>query len=205
MPTRDRSDAEWVEDLCSAGPAQNSALEDLRRILHRGLERAFSGRMQVRGREFEILAADFIQETLLLVLRHLETFQGRSRFTTWAYKIAIRTVFSELRRRRWKDVSLEDVLENKNPSVEIKSGEAGPEELAERSADMEWVRRAMEEELTEKQRTALRAIAIGGMPLEVAAERLQTNRNALYKLLHDARKRLKKRRIRDGFPTEGTR
>jgi RNA polymerase sigma-70 factor (ECF subfamily) len=205
MPTRDRTDAEWVDDLRSAGLAQNSALEDLRRLLHRGLVRVFSGRVQVRGGEFEALVADLIQESLILILRHLGTFQGRSRFTTWAYKIAIRTVLSELRRRRWKDVSLEDLLEKGVIFGQMKSGEAGPEELAERSAEMKWIQRAMEDELTEKQRIALQAIAIGGMPLEVAAARMNTNRNALYKLLHDARKRLKQRRLRDGFSTEGTR
>ena len=205
MPIRDRTDMEWVDDLNSAGPAQNSALEDLRIILHRGLVRAFSGRMQVRGGEFDAHSSDFVQESLILVLRHLGTFQGRSRFTTWAYRIAIRTAFSELRRSRWKDLSLDNILEKGNISGEMKSGEAGPEELAEQSAEMRWIQRAMEEELTEKQRTALRAIVVGGMPLEVAAERMKTNRNALYKLLHDARKRLKRRRLRDGFSTEGTR
>lgn len=199
MPTRDRSNAEWVEDLRSSGPAQISALEDLRIILYKGLSRTFQGRIHVRGGEFEVLVSDFVQETLIRMLRHLDTFQGKSRFTTWAYKIAVRTVFSELRRRRWKDVSLEDLMDKGPFSGEMKSSNPGPEELAERSAEMNWILRVMEEELTEKQRTALQAIVIGGMPLEVVAERMGTNRNALYNLLHDARKKLKQRWIRDGF------
>jgi len=121
MTSKERSDNEWVEELSSTGATQTSALEDLRIILKGGLLRALPGTIQGVRKEFESNIDDFIQETLVLVLRHLDTYQGRSKFTTWVYKIAIRTVFSELRRRRWKDVFLEE---------EMKSGQASPEELA---------------------------------------------------------------------------
>lgn len=187
MITPDRSNTEWVEALSSRGGTQASALEDLREILTKGLSRALPGHAYID---------DFVQESLVLVLRHLDSYQGRSKFTTWAFKIAIRTAFSELRRKRWKDVSLKG---------EMKSKESSPEEVAEKSAEMEWFNRAMAEELTEKQRTALQAVVMGGIPLEVVAERMHTNRNALYKLLHDARNRLKQRWLRDGFSMKNER
>ena len=199
MQTIDRSDRNWIDDLSSDGPSRNSALEDLRKILHGGLVRAFAGRMKVRGREFEALADDFVQEALLLILKNLDGFQGKSRFTTWAYKIVIRAAFSELRRKRWKDVSLERLLEKEGLPRQMVSGAPGPESLAESSSMMQMIRRAMDEELTEKQRNALTAVVFGGMPLEVAADRMNMNRNALYKLLFDARLRLKRRLERDGL------
>ncbi len=109
----------------------------------------------------------------------------------WAQKIAIRVAFTELRRKRWQDVALEDLLPKDSgpdftPAI-LTDTAANPEQLTSQQMIIETVMRVIKENLTERQHTAMMAIMDGGMPLEVAAE----NRNALYKLIHDARKQLK--------------
>ena len=139
---------------------------------------------------------DFAQEAMLRILNGLDSFRGESRFLTWAQKIAIRVAYSELRRRRWRDVSLEELLEA-TPAAPIDNEwpdeAASPEQVALQQLAMDTLRHVIDHELTEKQRYALVATQVHGMPLEEVAQRMGTNRNALYKLLHDARKRLKLR------------
>ena len=136
------------------------------------------------------------QETLLRVLDQLDSFEGRSQFTTWVHKIAVRIALTELRRKRWRDASLDELTENEDvppPSGLLADPQAGPETSAERADMIVRVRRIIDEELTERQRQALLLLGVQDMPMEDAARKLRTNRNALYKLLHDARLRLKNR------------
>jgi RNA polymerase sigma-70 factor (ECF subfamily) len=117
-------------------------------------------------------------------------------FTTWVHKIAIRIALTELRRKRWQDSSLDELVDNEeNPAPErlMADPQAGPETSAERTDIMTRIRRILDEELTEKQRQALIFLGVQDLPMEEAARRMKTNRNALYKLLHDARLRLKRR------------
>jgi RNA polymerase sigma-70 factor (ECF subfamily) len=105
--------------------------------------------------------------------------------------------FTELRRRRWQDVSLQDLVARYDdgdftPDV-LTDPSFSPEQRATQQMLMEMVQRLIAEELTDRQRQAMVAVAIGGMPLEEVARRMGTNRNALYKLMHDARQRLRKR------------
>jgi RNA polymerase sigma-70 factor (ECF subfamily) len=137
---------------------------------------------------------------------HLDTFEGRSRFTTWVQKIAVRIALTELRRRRWRDFSLDSLVEENEdgisfPSLMIDPG-PDPDNLTQRSDMLQRVARIINEELTEKQRTAMVATAIEGVPLEEVARRMNMKRNALYKLLHDARLRLKKRLANENLSTE---
>jgi RNA polymerase sigma-70 factor (ECF subfamily) len=142
---------------------------------------------------------------LLRVLDQLHTFEGRSMFTTWVHKIAIRIALTELRRKRWQDTSLDEMVDNEevpvSPAILEDSG-ATPEQSAERSDMMIRVRRVIDEELTERQRRAIIMLGMQGMPMEEAAKRLNTNRNALYKLLHDARLRLKQRLKTEGLDAQ---
>jgi len=136
---------------------------------------------------------DFVQEALLKILDNLDSFRGESRFTVWAQKICVRTAFAEMRRSRWRDVSLEDVIDRQGEGAVTPSEPVmDPERATAKSIVLADFRRFMDEDLTEKQRVALLA-AIGGMPFEAIADRMGTNRNALRKLLYDARKRLKRR------------
>jgi RNA polymerase sigma-70 factor (ECF subfamily) len=197
-----RSNEEWVDALRSSGPSRDGALSDLRAILLRGLRHALAGWARTSGREFEALADDFVQEALLKVLGSLDSFKGLSRFTTWALKIAVRVALTELRRKRWQDVSLDQLMEQGAAGMLMERSSTGPESRSERSASLEALTRIVSQELTEKQRMAVAAVALGGMPLEEAARRMGTNRNALYKMIHDARLKLKRRLARDGMTVQ---
>jgi len=192
----ERTNEEWLAAL--RGPEQAEALADLRAFLVRGLRYALANRSDVD----EQIREDFAQDALLKILKALDTFRGESRFTTWAQKIAVNVAFTELRRRRWQDTSLEAITEGLSldfvPDMLIDRS-AGPDQQAVQSAFLETLRRLITTELTEKQRQALIAIRIQGMPMEEVAGRMGTNRNALYKLLHDARQRLKKKLEEEGL------
>ena len=194
-----RSNQEWLDALKSPGAERDRALAELRALLVRGLNYALRGWRRTAGRDFEALAEDFCQEALLRILDNLDSFEGRSRFTTWAHKIAVRVALTELRRKRWQDVSLDKLVAEDGAESMMSTDEAGPETEAERTDLMAWMKRIMMEELTEKQRKAIAAIAFGGMPLEEVARRMDTNRNALYKVIHDGRVRLKRRLAREGM------
>ncbi len=185
-----RTTESWLSAL--RGPAQAQALEELRPILLRGLHAGLSNRVKLERQE---IFEDFVQEALLKILAHLDEFRGESHFLTWAHKIAIRVAYSELRRMRWRDVSLHDLLPEEDsgdytPAV-LSDASPGPEKQAVQHQMMALVGRLLQEHLTERQRQAMIAVMVHGMPLEEVARRMETNRNALYKLLHDARKRLR--------------
>lgn len=197
-PVTERTNEQWLAEL--RGPERDAALADLRVVLVRGLRGALGGRSGgVSGAAVE----DFAQEALMKILHSLDSFRGESRFTTWAQKIAVRVALTDLRRKKWRDVSLQELVSRYGagspaPAM-LKDPLPDPEELAVREMMLTTLWRLILEELTERQREALVAVMINGMPLEEAARRMDTNRNALYKLLHDARRRLKERLISEGL------
>ena len=187
-----RTNENWLDALRPV--PEPEALEELRSILMRGLRASLAGR--VDG-DVEALSEDFAQEALLKILNSLGTFRGESRFTTWAQKIAIHIALSELRRRRWKDIPLQTFTENADgeeltPAV-LTDPQPQPDRIAAQKELLRTVELLVFEELTDRQRTAMLAILQDGIPLQEVAERMDTNPNALYKLLHDARQRLKRR------------
>lgn len=191
-----RTNEDWLEDLRGTGTPHEDALNDLRDVIQKGLPYALTRWLSSDDPLFQPLVDEVTQETLLRVLDQLDTFEGRSLFTTWVHKIAIRIALTELRRKRWKDSSLDELTENEDappPAGLLADPQASPEQSAERADMLEHVRRILEEELTPKQREALVLLGLQDMPMEEAAKRMKTNRNALYKLLHDARLRLKRR------------
>ena len=196
---QDRNNSEWIAAL--SGPDPGEAIDDLRTILVRGLRFALSSRIQG---DLDMLVEDFVQDALIRILDKLDTFRGESRFTTWAQKIAVRVAYSELRRQRWKDISLQDLMPADDdygdftPAVLSDPGPT-PEQRTTQQSMIDMVMRLINEELTDRQREAIMAIMVGGMPLEEVAKRMDTNRNALYKLIHDARKRLLKRLAVEGL------
>ncbi|HMS00054.1 MAG TPA: sigma-70 family RNA polymerase sigma factor [Anaerolineales bacterium] len=191
-----RTNEQWLGELRAAGLAREVALDDLRAVIQKGLPYALSRWLSPDQPQFNALVEEVTQETLLRVLDQLDTFEGRSQFTTWVHKIAVRIALTELRRKRWRDTSLDELTENEDvppPPGLLADSHAGPETSAERADMLTRVRRIIEEELTDRQREALILLGVRDMPMEEAAKKLKTNRNALYKLLHDARVRLKSR------------
>ncbi len=197
----ERSNEQWLAEL--RGPGREQALADLRAVLVRALRVALAGRVRQGLNE---AAEDFAQEALVKIMDNLDTFRGESRFTTWAQKIAVMTASTELRRKRWRDVSLQEVLDrygtHSGESDRLADEQPTPEQLTMRSTMVATVRRFVDEELTDKQREAIVAVMFEGMPLEEAARRMGTNRGALYKLMHDARRRLKKRMEAEGLSAQ---
>ena len=132
-------------------------------------------------------AEDVVQETFVRVVQNAAEFKHEARFTTWAVRVAVRLAYTELRRQRWRDVSLDELLASGTPIPDTAAAADAPVLDAER---VRIVRALIAETLTARQQTALEAV-VAGMELEEVAVRMGTNRNALYKLLHDARMRLK--------------
>ncbi len=202
----DRSNEQWLADLRSDGTTKDAALADLRAVILNGLPYALSNYLSPDNPQFNSLTEEVAQDTLLRVMDRLDSFEGRSRFTTWVQKIAVRIALTELRRRRWRDFSLDSLVEENEegiafPSLMIDPG-PNPDNITQRNDMLQRVARLINEELTEKQRTAMIATMIEGVPLEEVARRMNMKRNALYKLLHDARLRLKKRLAKENLTTE---
>lgn len=183
-----RNNETWLLQLRGSGAEQQAALAELRAALLRGLRRVLSSRPVAD----ESFLEDAVQDSLVRILERLEQFEGRSRFLTWATSIAIRIAMSELRRRRWKDVSFEELTAGGGISIgRATEGDLGSDVQCEQRAILDKMRAVIETELTEKQRAALLA-ELRGMPQDEIALHLGSNRNAVYKLTHDARKRLRR-------------
>lgn len=197
-----RTNTEWLELL--SGEPDEAALLELRELLIRGLRYTLSSRLNTN---LDAIVEDFVQESLLKILDKLDTFRGESQFTTWAQKIAVRVALTELRRRRWRDTSLDEMTTSRDgesffePKI-MSDPSPSPENRTTREGMIALVQNLIMEELTERQRQAMTMVMLEGMPLEVAAEKLDTNRNALYKLIHDARVRLKKKLGDRGMTSE---
>jgi RNA polymerase sigma-70 factor (ECF subfamily) len=206
----DRTNEQWLAELTGPPDMQAQAIEDLRQRLQRGifyyLSRERSDLSGLSTGEINQMAEDLAQDATLRVMENLDSFRGDSRFTTWATKIAVRVAISDLRRARYKDFSLDDLTAEGDvmPNLSgVVSGQPAPnpEHATERGDVMQKIEAALRESLTERQYQALTAVALQGIPLEVVAERMGTNRNALYKLLHDARRKLRSALESQGLST----
>jgi len=188
---QDLENNQWIESLQSEGSRRDAALSDLRDLLLAGLKSALKSRSDFVAS----LLDDFVQDSLVRILHSLDQFQNRSRFVTWATAIAIRVSLTELRKRRWRDVSLEKLVAETGFEPPV-AHESSPE--SERQPIIEAMYRIIKSDLTDKQRTVLLA-EIKGMAQEEIARQMGSSRNALYKLSHDARKRLKQGLENAGF------
>jgi RNA polymerase sigma-70 factor (ECF subfamily) len=200
-----RTNEQWLSELSSSGPAQEAALVDLRVIVQARLPYALSTWLSQNDPRYAALEEEVLQETLLRVLARLDTFQGRSQFTTWVHTIAVRIALTELRRAKWRDVSLDEMIETvsrEHPVVDVLDSATKPEAEVERAELLARVRKIIMEELTDRQRQAIMAAGIHGLPLEEVARRMGTNRNALYKMMHDGRLQIKRRLAREGLTVE---
>ncbi|GIK42043.1 MAG: hypothetical protein BroJett011_58760 [Chloroflexota bacterium] len=196
----ERTNETWLRELRSDHPHQAQALEDLRLYLQRGILAYLHSRSDLRDRaenELQQMSQDLAQEALLKVQANLDTFQGKSKFTTWAAKIAANHTISELRRARWRDLSLDAITEAGTALQEILVTEspAGGNPAAESERRQVWdtILAVINNDLTERQRQALAAVQIDNIPITEVARLLETNPNNVYKLLHDARMKLKQR------------
>jgi RNA polymerase sigma-70 factor (ECF subfamily) len=194
----------WVDALRAEGIEREEALAELHELLLRAarfeLSRRRAALAHVRGEELDDLAVQAADDALVAVLAKLDTFRGASRFTTWAYKFALLEAGVRVRRRAWqgREVVLEPeswpAFADEGPSVE--RGREDAELLAA-------LQRAVREELSDHQRRVFTALALNEVPIDVLSERMDTTRGALYKTLHDARRKLRAELAAEGYIENG--
>jgi RNA polymerase sigma-70 factor (ECF subfamily) len=190
--TLDPESRSWLRDLRAEGPARDEAIARLHALLLRATTFEVARRRptlpHLRGNELDDIALEAADDALMSVLRRLDDFRGASRFTTWVYKFGLLEAAVKLRRRAWQ--GREVPLEPESWAL-FSSPSPEPGEEAEQSELLARVREGIERELTPHQREVLVALALNGVPIDVLAERLDTTRGALYKTLHDARRKLR--------------
>ncbi len=199
-PTMSRSNAEWLSDLRNEETAAE-ALADLREYLLRAvflyLERHHEDLTHLDRRELESLAEDFTQEALLQIQAKLDTFRGESKFTTWAYRFVINIAAADLRLRRWRTLSMDTLVgESETPLFTFLSDQeaSDPETILVRNQIITLLRQIIDTELTDRQRYALVRVHFNNVPMAQVAQELGSTPNNVYKLIHDAR-----RKLRDGL------
>jgi RNA polymerase sigma-70 factor (ECF subfamily) len=181
---------DWVTALSEPGPVQDQAIRELHGLMLRAA-RAQVGRMRsllagADSRTVDEIANQAADEAVMALLAKLGTFEGRSRFTTWAYKFAVLQAATAVRSFAWRDRAVEVDLLELAADVSPLPGQYA--EAADLAAE---VRRALDTVLSPHQRRIVVGLVIHEVPIDVLAARLGSTRNALYKTLHDARKRLR--------------
>jgi RNA polymerase sigma-70 factor (ECF subfamily) len=193
----------WIEALKSDGPAHHDAVERLHALLLRGarfeVARRRASLSYVRGEELDDIAMQAADDALVAVLGKLDDFRGASRFTTWAYKFALLEAGVRLRRRAWQE---REVVLDSDSWNRLGQATAGADTDVERGELVRTLSECIGECLTPHQRRVLVSLAIDGVPIDVLAERLGSTRGALYKTLHDARRKLRAELADRGFPIE---
>jgi RNA polymerase sigma-70 factor (ECF subfamily) len=205
----DRANDQWLADLRASGTQQAEAIEDLRRALERAalfyVRRRAPGLRGAATDELEALAQDAAQEATLQVLDKLDSFRGESRFLTWASAIAVGRAMTALRRRLWQDVSLDRGPDGWQEPADVAvsgNGWEHPDLAAQRREMWEVIRDVVGRELTQRQRDVLNQVVLNGANAEEVAEQMGTSAGALYKMTHDARRKLKAGLLKRGYTTQ---
>jgi RNA polymerase sigma-70 factor (ECF subfamily) len=188
---------EWISAL--KPPPEEEAIQQLRLFLVKGLKASLR---KYVDRDLNHFVEDIAQDSVIKILDKYDTFRGDSKFTTWAMKVAVREGYSELRKKRYKDISLEQYSRydpDDKDVVDIEHHQPGPDQLAHESLLVKKVMLIMEEELSDKQQKVLQLLMIDEIPMTVVSEMMDSNRNAIYKLVHDARLKLKNRLELEGI------
>ena len=194
QPPRDCESRRWLDALNGKGAAREEALGRLHGFLLRAARVELSRRAsssQLRGEALDDVAAETADDALVTILAHLEEFRGASRFTTWACRFAILAASDALKKRMWKgrELPFNGDWSRLAPSA------AGPDEQLEQRELLQALHRAVEHVLSEQQREVFVAIALNSVPIDVVAARRGSTRGAVYKLLHDARRKLRTRLV----------
>ncbi len=188
-----RSNDDWVAALRGADAQSCAVVEELHSYLHRALRKTLRRHEHLTDDDF----SDLTQEAVLKLVEYLHTFRGDSAFTTWATSVAIRVAFTELRKRSARDRG------QKAFELAQEHALAAPstQDVVAKDDLLEALREAIESELSERQKVAIMA-GLRGIPSVETARQLGTNQNALYKLVHDGRKKLRAALTSAGFTPE---
>lgn len=203
-PGPDAESRAWIAALSAQGSRREEAREQLHVLLLKAarseINRRGTTRPHLRGGDNDDLAHQAADDALLAILDKLETFRGESRFTTWAYKFALLEAAVKIRRREWQGRELP--LEAGHWAVLANSDESPASETEHREL-LGAIAEAIRSELSTHQREVLVAVVLNGVPIDVLAERLSTTRGALYKTIHDARKKLRAHLADGGLRFDG--
>ena len=202
-----RSNAEWLAAFEAGGSDQAAALADLRTYLLRAalftLQRSRHYVGHLGSSALGALAEDCAQEALTAIFQRLADFRGESHFTTWAYTFAVNIALVAARRERWASTSLDRILDGSESASSTMEDHGGsspdPERRTLQIEAVAAIREGVERHLTGKQQQLLRAVVFEQVPLDEVVRHWGSNRNALYKLLHDARRKLKSHLVARGF------
>jgi RNA polymerase sigma-70 factor (ECF subfamily) len=204
QPNLDDDSRAWLDALADGAPRREAALARLHALLLGAARFEASRRRaslpQLGAQELDDLVHQAADDALVALLGKLASFRGESRFTTWAYKFALLEAGVKLRRRAWqgRELPLDD--DGPSPVADLRPS---PQAGAETAELLRAIGAAIDAELTPHQRDVLVAVALNEVPIDVLAERLSTTRGALYKTLHDARRKLRARLAEQGLPLPG--
>jgi RNA polymerase sigma-70 factor, ECF subfamily len=202
----DAESVAWVDALSGAGRRHDDAIAALHALLLRAARFEVARRGGARSGEFDDLATQAADDALMAIMRKLHTYRGESRFTTWAYKFALLEAAVKVRNRAWRE---REVPLEADGWARLADRRSSPAADAESSELIAAVCDGIAEALTPHQRNVLVALTLNDVPIDVLADRLGTTRGALYKTLHDARRKLRTRLSEQGltldFTTQGGR
>ena len=209
-PSADHESREWVRSLRTEGAVRDEAIARLHALLLRAASFEVARRRPAlpyrRGDDLDDIANQAADDALVSVLRRLDDYRGASRFTTWVYKFALLEAAVKLRTRAWqgREVPLEPDTWDLFSSADLQ-----PDQEAEQTELLSTLQHLIAHDLSPHQRRVLIALAVNGVPIDVLAERLNTTRGALYKTLHDARRKLRRQLTDaglalDAWPKEAT-
>ena len=202
-PGPDAESRAWVVGLRAEGPRREEFSRRLHDLLLRAarfeINRRKGSHPHLRGGDLDDLAHQAANDALFAILGKLDTYRGESRFTTWAYKFALLEAAVKIRRRAWQ--GREVPIEPEHWSIIASRGDS-PAGQAESNELLTSISAAIESELSPHQREVLVSVALNGVPIDVLAERLNTTRGALYKTIHDARKKLRSHLAHEGLRFE---
>jgi RNA polymerase sigma factor (sigma-70 family) len=190
----------WVRDLAAAGPRREAACTELYPLLLRVAKseaRRRAPMLQLSGPELEDIAHQAAADALMSITERLDRFRGEARFTTWACKFVIFNVATKMNRHFWR--RHEVPYEEGDWSGIAARFELGPEDEAQVREFAAAVSSAVEESLSDRQRLVFVATVLNGMPIDVLADELGSTHNALYKVLFDARKKLRAALVAGGY------
>ncbi len=194
----------WLRELTATGFVRDRALADLHEMLLRVARAELHrrhGHGLIGGLELDDLAHQAADDAVVAIVAKLDRFRGESRFTTWAYRFVVLEVSSKLGRHFWR-----------RPGIVMEAGDwerlpdrfgVAPDAQAERLEMIRVVSRAVAEELTDHQREVFIALVVNGVPLDALALRLGSSRNAIYKTMFDARRKLRARLVANGYMEHG--
>jgi RNA polymerase sigma-70 factor (ECF subfamily) len=202
----DEASQEWLDGLRSEGRRHDQSVRELHALLLRTARREVHRRRAwlagAGGPELDDLAHQAAGDALLAIIDNLDTYRGLSRFTTWSYRFVMNHVSVKTRQHLWsgRRVMFDDADWDRLPDRLVTS----PHRRIEQRAQLDVLRRAVEENLTARQREVFVSVALNEVPIDVVAMRLDSNRGAIYKTLFDARTKLRASLLEAGYPIEDT-